>query len=124
MLKRIPVVYIYHSDTTELETYTRLTSVAATYGYGSYNEEIHHFAVNELERVRIEISNKFEDILYNEHDNTYTVWLKIPDEKLAVFLISKYLCNQYEKIFKDYNAILKTYSNALSGIEKLINKTK
>lgn len=90
------------------------------YGYGTRYEEVHKFAVNELDRTYIEINQASEDILYDENKQTYTLWLRKPDEKLAILLISKYLCNQYEKIFRDYNKILKSYSKTLNNIENLI----
>ena len=105
MIKRIPALYVYDSDTEELTLATDCIMERLVFSQGTSKEKEHVFAVMPSKKFRIEIIDKSNKVLYTESSHKYTVWMHVPDESMARKLIATYML-----------------ANALDAKEKLIKE--
>jgi len=105
MIKRIPALYVYDSDTEELTLATDCIMERLVFSQGTSKEKEHIFAVMPSKKFRIEIIDKSNKVLYTESSHKYTVWMHVPDESMARKLIATYML-----------------ANALDAKEKLIKE--
>jgi len=120
---QIPYVYIFDWDDGSLECHSSLTFEKLIFGEGTIDRSLHFFAINNLKKIRIEISERPATVLKLEDRHQYSVWLEREDSSTALQLIYMNMLEEVDDICKQYSDVVDELKARLDSIENLMNNT-
>lgn len=124
MTNRKIVLYVYDTDTREINTHFDMILERQIIDMESRNERERVYAVNLSAKRRYEISDKSDTVFYDHDSHTYRIWYDEPDIDRAIYAIGNYILNSIGSDILDIeNLLTKKQEEELAAIN-LLEKLK